>query len=290
MGAAVAWSEAFLAALLDQAEMEGRSRTRAVVVVRRLMSFASAQGVAPVPAQLLDHDVIEAFCVLGCAGRSSSTRGTYRSVLDTLTASPYGPRPRRGTPFAGARAPLPYTPAERAELLAMASAQPTMAKRHSALSMLWFGLGAGLRPGELVALRGNDIRPAGSSVVVHVPGPRGRVVPVAEGHAAAMVALARHTGDDVVFRPGGARRHYKNFVNDFARHLVADPSAPRLSMGRCRASFVCDHLVAGTALAELVAIAGLCEVESLARYAAHVDGAPHSKADLRARRDGEQRR
>jgi integrase len=289
MGAGVAWSEACLAAILDKAEMEERSRTRAVVVVRRLMSFASAQGIAPVPGQLLDHDVIEAFCVLGCAGRSSSTRGTYRSVLDTLAAAGHGPPPRRGTPFAGARAPLPYTPAERAELIAMCTAQRKKATRRSTLSMLWCGLGAGLRPGELVALRGSDISPAGSSVVVHVTGPRRRVVPVAERHAAAIVALARHAGDDVVFRPGGARRHYKNFVNDFARHLVADPAAPRLSMGRCRASFICDHLAAGTPLNELVTVAGLCEVESLARYARHVEGVAHSKAALRARASEERR-
>lgn len=283
MNARAAWGEACLAALVDQAEMEGRSRRRAVVVVRRLVSFASAQGIVPVPAQLFDHDVIEAFCVQGCAGRSSSTAGTYRSVLDALASSMHGPPPRRGTPFAGARASAPYTAAERAELFAMAGAQRHGSKRCSALAMLWCGLGAGLRPGELVALRGGDIGRVGSSVVVHVAGLRCRFVPVAERHAAAMVAVARHAGDDVVFRPGGAQRSYPNFVNDFARHLVADPAAPRLSMGRCRASFICDHLAAGTTLGELVAIAGLCQVESLARYARHVPGATHSKADLRAR-------
>jgi len=289
MDARVAWSEACLAALLDQAEMEGRSRRRAVVVVRRLVSFASAQGIAPVPGQLFDHDVIEAFCVQGLTGCSSSTRGTYRSVLDTLAASLHEVPPRRGTPFPGARAPAPYTPWQRAELVAMVSAQPQPAARRSALAMWWCGLGAGLRPGELVALRGRDISGHGASVVVRVPGLRRRV-PVAERHAAAMMEMARHAGDDVVFRPGGAVRHYKNFINNFARHLVADPAVPRLSMGRCRASFICDHLAAGTALDELVAIAGLCEVESLARYARHVEGVCHSKAGLRARRDGERRR
>src|SRR6266508_368886 len=124
MDAGAAWGEACLAALLDQAEMEGRSRGRAVVVVRRLVSFASAQGIAPVPGQLFDHDVIEAFCVQGLTGCSSSTRGTYRSVLDTLAAFTHGPPPQRGTPFPGARAPAPYTPWQRAELVAMAGAQP----------------------------------------------------------------------------------------------------------------------------------------------------------------------
>jgi integrase len=289
MDTAAAGGEASLTALVDQAGMPGRSRARAVVVVRRLVSFASGEGIAPLPSQLLDHDVIEAFCVRGCAGRASSTAGTYRSVLEALATSLHGPPPQRGTPFPGARATAPYTAAERAELAAMCAAQRSEARRTSALAMWCCGIGAGLCSGELVALRGSDISCAGSSVVVHVEGPRPRVVPVTERHAAAMVDIARQAGDDVVFRPGGATRHYKNFVNDFARHLMGDPTAPRLTMGRCRASFICDHLAAGTALDDLLFITGLWAVESLARYARHLEGVGHSKADLRARAAAERR-
>jgi len=53
-------------------------------------------------------------------------------------------------------------------------------------------------------------------------------------------------------------------------------------MGRCRATFICDHLAAGTPLDELLASTGIREAESLARYARHVQGAP-SRAALRAR-------
>ncbi len=263
-----------------------RSGSRAASVLRGLVSFAAGAGLTGNLSVLLDPDVVEAFVVGGLPGRSSATRGTYRSVLHALADPPGG----RGTPLAGARAPAPYAPAERACLLAMATAQRHQAKRSSALSMLWCGIAAGLRPGELVALRGSDIRRQRASIVVHVAGPRRRVVPVAERHAAAMVTVARRAGGDVVFRPGGAERAYKNFVNDFARHLVTDPAAPRLSMGRCRASFICDHLAAGTPLDELIAICGLVEVESLARYGRHVEGVAHSKAALRARRDSEERR
>ena len=40
-------------------------------------------------------------------------------------------------------------------------------------------------------------------------------------------------------------------------------------------------MAAGTPLRELLAITGICQAESLARYARHVDGAP-TKAALRA--------
>ncbi len=258
------------------------ARRRAWVVVRSLCAYAHTRGLDARVEQLLDYDVIEAFCVAGLAGRSCATRGTYRSVLYALAASAHGPG-QRATPFAGAGAPAPYTPPERAELVAMAGAQRDGSKRSSALAMLWCGIAAGLRPGELVALRGSDIDQAGRCVVVHVGGSCPRVVPVASRYVAAIGKIARRAGGDVVFRPGPGSRRYKNFVNGFARHLVADPAAPRLSMGHCRAGFICDHLAAGSALTELIAIAGLCEVESLARYARHVEGVAHSTAALRAR-------
>ena len=78
---------------------------------------------------LLDYDVIEAFCVAGLAGRASSTRGTYRSALYRLAEAVHGPAGQRGAPCAGAKPPPPYSPAERAELAAVAAAQRDPAKR-----------------------------------------------------------------------------------------------------------------------------------------------------------------
>jgi integrase len=147
--------------------------------------------------------------------------------------------------------------------------------------MVVFGIGAGLRPGELVALRGGGVRRRGRQVMVHVTGTARRVVPVAPRYASQARELARRAGSGFVFRRGPADRSYKNFVTNFARQLEAGPAAPRLTVNRCRSSFICGHLAAGTPLGELLAITGICEAESLARYARHVGGAP-SKAVLRA--------
>ena len=127
--------------------------------------------------------MIEAFCVTGLRGRACSTRGTYRSALYRLAEAAHGPPGQRATPFPGARAPAPYSPAERAELAAVAAAQRDPAKRSSALAMVVFGIGAGLRPGELVALRGDDIVRHGRQVMVRVRGPAARVVPVTSRYA-----------------------------------------------------------------------------------------------------------
>jgi len=250
-------------------------------VIRSLRAFGAARGLPASAACLLDYDVIEAFCVAGLRGRTASTRGTYRSLLYALAGEVHGPPSCRATPFAGAKAPPPYSRDERAGLISAARAQNGLAKRSSALAMVAAGIGAGLRPGELAALRGAHVVRAGGSVVTRVAGPAPRTVPAAGRYGPLLEELARGAGDGFVFRPGPADRAYHNFVNGFARALVTDPAAPRLSMGRCRASFICDHLAAGTPPGELLAITGIRAAESLARYARHVKGAP-SKAALRA--------
>ena len=265
----------------------GRRMPRAGTVtgpaLRGLSRFADARGVPAGREFLLDYDVIEAFCVAGLPGRASSTRGTYRSALYRLAETANGLPGQRPTPFPGARAPAPYSPAERAELAAQAAAQRDAAKRSSALALVVFGIGAGLRPGELVALRGSDVTRHGRQVVVHVRGPAARVVPVTACYAGRAWELARRAGSGHVFRPGPADRGYKNFITNFARGLTADPVAPALSMRRARSTFICGHLAASTPVGVLLAITGIAEAGSLARYARHVAGISSSTGALRAR-------
>jgi len=151
-----------------------RSARQAVAApaLRGLRRFASARGIPARAEFLLDYDVIEAFCVAGLAGRTCPARGTYRSALYRLAAPVHGEPGQRGTPFAGARPPPPYSPAGRAELAAIAAAQRDPAKRRSALALVVFGIGAGLRPGELASLRGSDVARRGRHVVVRVAGSR----------------------------------------------------------------------------------------------------------------------
>jgi integrase len=166
MTAARSWREELLGGVV----MAPREVPRARSVLALLERFAAGQGVAPSPRWLLDYDVVEAFCVRGCAGRASSTRGTYRSVLYQLAVPVHGAAGCRATPFAGAKAPPPYSIGDRADLAAIARAQRDPAKRSSALAMVVFGVGAGLRPGELAALRGSDVARRGGQVITHVTG------------------------------------------------------------------------------------------------------------------------
>ena len=182
-----------------------RSRAMTALVLRRLSRFADARGVPVGREFLLDYDVIEAFCVTGLRGRASSTRGTYRSALYRLAEAAHGPAGQRATPFAGAKAPAPYSSAERAELAALAAAQRDPAKRSSALALVVFGIGAGLRPGELVALRGGDVFRRGRQVMVQVRGPGARVVPVASRYAWPGGRAGPPRGHQACVPPGSGR-------------------------------------------------------------------------------------
>ena len=119
--------------------------------------------------------------------------------------------------------------------------------------------------------------------MVQVTGPAARVVPVTAGYAGRAWELARRAGSGHVFRPGPAGRSYKNFVTNFARSLAADPAAPALSVRRARSTFICHHLAAGTPAGVLLAVTGIAEAGSLARYARHVAGVSSSTGALRER-------
>jgi integrase len=255
--------------------MEGAPAQRDASVWRCLERFCDHQGIA---SRRLCPEVVEAFVVSGLAARTDPTRGTYRSALRRMAGAG---RPVLATSFRGSPAKAPYSTEERAELLSVAASQPSTWRRASALACLALGIGAGLRPGELASAVGDDVITERRRVNVRVGA--GRVVPVTGVYANILARRAKEAGHGHLFCPGGADRHYKNFVNNFCYGLVADPSAPRLSSGRARSSFICDHLAAGTPLRVLLYIAGIAEVESLLRYARHVPGAPGSKAELRRR-------
>jgi integrase len=249
-----------------------RSVRRATYVVSSLSAFYGGLGMDEVP---LTNPVIEAYCQKGLAvGRSSPTRGTYRSVLRHLSPDP---RPPLAVSFPGSVAKPAYSATERAELWQIARSQRRAWRRHSALCLVALSLGAGLRAGEVVAARRDDLDLA--TGVITVTGKLGRRVPLGAQCVAVLSLLS--FGDSFLFHPEDADRSYPNFVNDFCFNLVADPEAVHLSVARLRASYLCDHLVAGTPLAQILALSGIREVESLLYYSRQVQGAPHSKSALR---------
>ena len=251
----------------------GRPAMRERSVLARLEHFCDEEGLGA--ATRGGEVVVAAFVDKGLKDRAPSTRGTYRSVLRRVAGSS---GVQAGAPFSAAPAPAPYGPEERSELAAIAMAQPKVWRRHGALMLLALGIGAGMRAGEIALAEKDDIVGRTRSLRVNVGD---RTVRVQPDCAALLAELVRQADGPFLFHRQAVDRSYYNFVNDFCRLLVCDPAAPKLSANRCRSSFICDHLAAGTPLSVLLEMSGIKEVESLLRYAVHVKDAPHSKAALR---------
>ncbi len=250
-----------------------RRVTREHSVLVGIESFCREQGLT----SPLAPEVVSAYLCRGLGGRAPSTKGTYHSVLRSLGEST---APKGAPRFSGSLAPPPYDARERAQLYSIASSQRRPWRRYSATMLVALGLGAGLRPGELVAARGRDVIVEDAGVLLRVRGAHHRIM-VLRGDEAVLLSELVGRGNDYLFHPERADRSYPNFVNDFCRQLVASPHATRFSASRARSSYICDRLVSGTALSALLAATGIVEVESLLRYARHVPGAPRSKAALR---------
>ena len=282
MTAARPWQDALLAGV----PMAARELPRARSVLAGLARFAAGQGIAASPEWLLDFDVVEAFCVRGCAGRASCHLrhlpvGAVSAGRVRCTACRGGGRRRSRAPRRRRRTQL----AERAELAAVAAAQRDPARRASALAMVVFGIGAGLRPGELAALRGTGVARAGGQVIVHVTGgPAPRTVPV---HRALR-------GPGAGAGPCGARASSCSVpVRRTAAIRTSSMSSPR-GWPLTRPRRGCRRAGAGPASSATTwpppprcrccwRSAGSPRPESLARYARHVPGMNASKAALRAR-------
>jgi integrase len=175
--------------------------------------------------ELLDPGIVEAFVVRGLPARTSSTKGTYRSVLHRLARENGRVVTGRGVGFSGAPAPAPYRLNERGELYSMARSQPGEHRGPAALLVLSACIGAGLCSGELVALCAEDVVTADERVVVEVRGPTPRIVAVSAPHGERLAALAAERGTGVLFRPGLSKRSYKNAANDLCSHLRAAPGS-----------------------------------------------------------------
>jgi integrase len=91
--------------------------------------------------------------------------------------------------------PAPHTPAQIDGFLALAAAQPALARRMRAAGLVCLAAGAaGLTRSDLRAVRGTDIIAGSGGVVVQVRGSRPRVVPVLARYHQQLLAAAGLAG------------------------------------------------------------------------------------------------
>ena len=157
----------------------------------KLGTFASALGVELAPELALSPSLVERFIVTEATRFGPATRRTLRSNLRFLSAACVTNAPPAPVPLSRERSKAPYTRAEIAAYLALADAQPTLARKMRLSGLIALGAGAGLMGADLRAVRGSDVVRRSGGLVVQVKGSRPRVVPVLARYHERLVASAR---------------------------------------------------------------------------------------------------
>ncbi|MGE5288454.1 MAG: hypothetical protein ACM3ML_14905 [Micromonosporaceae bacterium] len=144
-------------------------------------------------------------------------------------------------PLPRERAKAPHIPAETGGYLALADAQPALARRMRAAGLVWLGAGPGLIRSGLRAVRGSGIccRPGGVVVTVRAAAGRGpRVVPVLARYHEPLLASAAFAGGQLLTR--GTAPGRDNITNPLTHSLADGTGLPPLDTSRLRAAWLAE--------------------------------------------------
>lgn len=204
----------------------------------RLAVFGQAHGLEPTAKALLRSSVVERCILVGTADLSPAARRTLHTNLRFLVARIQRGRRPGPTPLSRERAKAAYGEAEMGAYLALASAQPTLARRHRATGLICLGAGAGLIGADLRSIRGGDVICRSGGVVVVVGGARPRTVPVLARYHQFLLASADFAGSGYLI--GRADPHRHNVTTPLVSSLSGGMDLPRLSTSRLRSTWLAD--------------------------------------------------
>jgi integrase len=229
---------AFARAVVAQAGPPGRERAKNLLwAAGKLAGYGTGLGLEAVPEVLLHPSVIERFAT--CApGLSGVTRRTLRTNLRFLARAVVPQLCPADRPLSRERAKAPYSPAEISGFLALAGAQPAVARRMRAAALVCLGAGAGLIRSDLRHVRGSDVICRSGGVVVNVRGQRPRVVPVLARYHERLLESAAFAGGRLV--TGGTDPGRRNVTNPLVTALAGGTGLPRPEGSRLRATWLAD--------------------------------------------------
>lgn len=241
--------------------------------IARLAQFAHQKHMPLEDDDVLDPFTVERFVQFHLDSYNRASRNSIRARLRRVSEALLGAgTAARVRALGKAEASRPYTAKQVAEFDGWALAQPSVERRTSAQALLALGLGAGLTGAEIIALRGADVRSLGGTTFVDVVGAEARTVPVRGEWADELGERVRFLGQDGwVFRSeqrGGNINLITDFVSRNGPHLP-------LQARRMRATWLVQHLEAGTPVKTLLRIAGLKSAEALDRVLPFVTEPPN---------------
>jgi integrase len=228
----------FARAVVTGAAPGGRERAKSLLwAAGKLADYAIGCGLDPVPEVLFHSSVIERFAA-GAPGLSGAARRTLRTNLRFLARRVAPALAPADAPLPRERCKAPYSAAEIAGYLALADAQPALARRMRAGGLVCLGAGAGLIRADLRDVRGSDIIRRSGGVVARVRGNRPRVVPVLARYHDLLLASAAFAGTALI--TGGRDPGRRNVTTPLLRSLDGGTGLPRLDTSRLRATWLAD--------------------------------------------------
>ena len=230
---------AFARAVIGQVAPQGKERAKNLLwAAGKLAGYAIPLGLEPVPQVVLHPSVAERF-TRQAPGLSGVARRTLRTNLRFIGRQAVPQLYPADMPLPRERAKAPYSPAEIAGYLALAGAQPTLARRMRASGLVCLGAGAGLIRADLRAVHGTDVTCRSGGVIVTVRGGgRPRAVPVLARYHGLLLASARFAGTGLVC--GGTDPGRRNITTPLTRSLAGGTGLPRLDTSRLRATWLAD--------------------------------------------------
>jgi integrase len=257
---------AFARAVVAHAGPASVARAKALLfAAAKLGDFADSVGLEPTTELLRDDAMIERFILCGTEGHSAATRRTLRTSLRALARAVVPTVGPAATPLPRERAKAPYSQGEIDAYLALAAAQPTLARRRRAGGLIALGAGAGLVGADLRSVRGIDVFARSGGLVVVVGGKKSRVVPVLARYHAVLGDAAAFAGTHYVVGGNDPRR--QNVTTPLISSLTGGIDLARLDAGRLRASWLmtCAEAIG---LSSFMAAAGLTCSQRLGDLAA----------------------
>jgi hypothetical protein len=227
----------------------------------RLAAFGLSVGLPVSDEVLLHPSTVERFVSVGLVGASTSRRLTLRAnlrfiacrVVPSLWAAPAVALPR-------SRAKEPYTQKEIERFLALARAQGTVERRLRLQGLVCLGAGAGLTGADMRHVTGHHVSALGQGLVVRVPGPAARLVPVLPRYAAPLTESASFACSAYI--TGGVSPSRHNVTNNLVARASGGLDLPRLEIPRLRATWL-ETCAAGLGLAGFFHAAGFLHSKHL---------------------------
>lgn len=223
----------------------------------QFVAWCLAQEVPLKPELLYSEANIERYMATGTTNLGEHSVASYRAGLRRVgraatNRAPWTPEP---PPLGKRRASRPYTTVQMESYIEIAAHQRTATRKRAAAGLIGLLYGAGVSTSEMVAITGSDLVHTSGSLMLNVPGPNPRMVPVLPAVRPMLRELATlHPKGPLV---SDRDPHERSMVAALTKLVHVPDYAPRLDVRRLRSTWLVTMLTSGLRVSEVMALASI---------------------------------